>query len=156
MGGRNRSRVSSAVTGSGVTRIVARTADLPTMEEWIFFETNDRRAAQSGSPLTRSPYSHNYGHMKTTIELPDPLLRRAKVLAAQRGSTLRELVIEGLQQVTGATPGAASGASMLSREEAAVAETGRHGLPVLKRPASARKSKVTRALVDRLREDLAL
>lgn len=120
------------------------------------FETNDQRGAQSGSPLTHPPYTHNYGQMKTTIELPDPLLRRAKVLAAQRGSTLRELVIEGLQQVTGATPGAASGAATLSREEAAIAETGRHGLPVLKRPASARKPKVTRALVDRLREDLAL
>ena len=44
--------------------------------------------------------------MKTTIELPDPLFRRAKILAAQRGTTLRELVVEGLQCVTGSGSGA--------------------------------------------------
>ncbi len=36
--------------------------------------------------------------MKTTLELPDPLLRRAKTLAATRGITLKQLVTEALQQ----------------------------------------------------------
>ena len=37
--------------------------------------------------------------MKTTIDVPDAVLHRAKVLAAQRRTTLRELVLAGLDQV---------------------------------------------------------
>lgn len=36
--------------------------------------------------------------MKTTIEIPDDLLRRSKIKAAERGSTLKELVIHGLER----------------------------------------------------------
>ncbi len=36
--------------------------------------------------------------MKTTIEIPDPLLRQAKAWAAQRGLTLKQLVTEALQE----------------------------------------------------------
>jgi hypothetical protein len=32
--------------------------------------------------------------MKTTIELPDAVVNRAKVLAAERRTTLRELVLQ--------------------------------------------------------------
>lgn len=35
--------------------------------------------------------------MKTTIELPDGLARQARTLAQEQGSTLRELVVEGLR-----------------------------------------------------------
>lgn len=38
-------------------------------------------------------------HMKTTIELPDPLLERAKRLAARDSISLRELVEAGLRHV---------------------------------------------------------
>lgn len=38
-------------------------------------------------------------HMKTTIELSDPLLERAKRLAARDSTTLRELVEAGLRHV---------------------------------------------------------
>ena len=34
--------------------------------------------------------------MKTTIELPEALVQRAKVFAAERRLTLRELVLQGL------------------------------------------------------------
>lgn len=34
--------------------------------------------------------------MKTTIDVPDELLHRVKVVAAQRRTTLRELVVQGL------------------------------------------------------------
>ncbi len=37
--------------------------------------------------------------MKTTIELPDSLGRKAKMLAAERRTTLRALVVEGLELV---------------------------------------------------------
>lgn len=36
--------------------------------------------------------------MKTTLEIPDPLFRRAKSTAAERGQTLKELVTEALQE----------------------------------------------------------
>jgi len=38
--------------------------------------------------------------MKTTIDFPDELLHRAKIVAAQRRTTLRELVVKGLESVT--------------------------------------------------------
>jgi hypothetical protein len=37
--------------------------------------------------------------MKTTIEIADPLLSDAKKLAARDGTTLRELVEQGLRQI---------------------------------------------------------
>ncbi len=37
--------------------------------------------------------------MKTTIDLPDEILHRAKVVAAQRRTTLKELIIGGLDWV---------------------------------------------------------
>ncbi len=35
--------------------------------------------------------------MKTTIDLPDEVLHRAKVVAAQRQTTLKELFVAGLE-----------------------------------------------------------
>ena len=35
--------------------------------------------------------------MKTTLEIPDPLFRKAKSKAAERGQSLKELVSEALQ-----------------------------------------------------------
>jgi hypothetical protein len=43
--------------------------------------------------------------MKTTIEVPDELYRRAKAEAALSGRKLRELVEEGLRLVLEAPPG---------------------------------------------------
>jgi hypothetical protein len=37
--------------------------------------------------------------MRTTIDLPDELMKRAKIAAVKRGSTLRDLVAEGLRRV---------------------------------------------------------
>jgi predicted transcriptional regulator len=36
--------------------------------------------------------------MKTTVEIPDDLFRRAKVLAAQEGLSMKQLITESLQQ----------------------------------------------------------
>lgn len=37
--------------------------------------------------------------MKTTVDLPEELLHRAKIAAAERKTTLRELVFQGLDHV---------------------------------------------------------
>lgn len=36
--------------------------------------------------------------MRTTLDLPDDILRRAKIEAVQRGSTLRQLVVDALRR----------------------------------------------------------
>jgi hypothetical protein len=40
----------------------------------------------------------SWAAMKTTIEIPDPLFRKAKSNAAERGQTLKELVTEALRE----------------------------------------------------------
>ena len=37
--------------------------------------------------------------MKTTIDLPEAILKRTKIAAAQRHTTLKNLVIQGLETV---------------------------------------------------------
>jgi hypothetical protein len=39
--------------------------------------------------------------MKTTVEVPDDLYRHAKIEAARRGTSLKDLVEEGLRSVLG-------------------------------------------------------
>lgn len=36
--------------------------------------------------------------MKTTIDIPDPLLKRVKIRAVERGETLREMVLRSLER----------------------------------------------------------
>ena len=45
------------------------------------------------------PFHSMSGHMKITIDVPDELLHRAKIVAAQRQTTLKELVTAGLDWV---------------------------------------------------------
>ncbi len=45
--------------------------------------------------------------MKTTIEIPDPLFRKAKSRAAERGQSLKQLVAEALRDKLAATTGRA-------------------------------------------------
>jgi hypothetical protein len=45
--------------------------------------------------------SHKYGNlviMKTTLELPDPIFRRAKATAAERGQSLKDFFTEALRE----------------------------------------------------------
>ncbi len=44
--------------------------------------------------------------MKTTIDLPEDVLTNAKIVAAKRRITLRELVLQGLRLVTETPPAA--------------------------------------------------
>ncbi len=45
--------------------------------------------------------------MKTTLEIPDPIFRRAKSVAAQRGIPLREFVTEAVKDKLAGTSKAA-------------------------------------------------
>jgi hypothetical protein len=42
--------------------------------------------------------------MRSTFDLPDDLLKRAKIAAVKRGSTLRDLVAEGLRRLLAEQP----------------------------------------------------
>jgi hypothetical protein len=46
--------------------------------------------------------------VKTTIEIPDPLFRRAKSKAAERGQTLKQFLTEAIQDKLAVQPGKAS------------------------------------------------
>lgn len=38
-------------------------------------------------------------HMRTSVDIPDPLLRRARRLARERGTTLRQVLLDGLRAI---------------------------------------------------------
>ena len=44
--------------------------------------------------------------MKTTLEIPDPVFRKAKVKAAERGIPLRQFVTEAVEEKLAAAPAA--------------------------------------------------
>ena len=48
--------------------------------------------------------------VKTTIDIPDPVFRRAKATAAERGQALREFVTEALQEKLSGRQGDAAAA----------------------------------------------
>jgi hypothetical protein len=53
--------------------------------------------------------SHKYGNMgevKTTLEIPDTIFRRAKSKAAEQGIPLRQFVTEAVEHKLGAAPAA--------------------------------------------------
>lgn len=85
--------------------------------------------------------------MKTTIDLPEALLHRAKVTAARRRTTLKNLVMEGLDRVMN-SPSASVLKSSAPPSDEAFFETDAYGVPVLKR----RGVTVTEALIEKLRE----
>ena len=45
--------------------------------------------------------------MKTTLEIPDPVFRKAKVKAAERGIPLRQFVTEAVEEKLAAAPATA-------------------------------------------------
>jgi hypothetical protein len=65
--------------------------------------------------LTKQLKYHIYGHMKTTIELPDAILERTKVAAARRHTSMKNLVIQGLEMVLESEVTAAQPAEALAR-----------------------------------------
>jgi hypothetical protein len=53
--------------------------------------------------------------MKTTIDLPEQLLERTKITAARRRTTIKNLIIEGLEKVLREEMPAAPPADALAR-----------------------------------------
>jgi hypothetical protein len=70
--------------------------------------------------------------MKTTIDLPDELLHRAKVFAAERQTTLKQLVLAGLDWVLRSE-------SVAVRRDDAVARL-KQGVPLGGKPLSRQES----------------
>jgi len=92
--------------------------------------------------------------MKTTIDLPDSLLRRAKRLAAERGTTLKTLMIEGLEYTT-TSPAGSQQLNQAGPAEPDFLTTDRFGVPVLKADGRSGKA-VTDAEIDQLRDELEI
>ncbi len=85
--------------------------------------------------------------MKTTVDLPDSLYKRARIRAAERGTTLRALLIESLEQNLAKHVGGP--ASLPSRDRFRLDE---HGWPVLRRAVLDTRV-VTHELIEGLREE---
>ncbi len=61
--------------------------------------------------------------MKTTLEMPDELFRRAKATAAQRGQSLKQLVTVALErELAGLMPGTGSSKSRKAEIKATMRE----------------------------------
>jgi hypothetical protein len=89
--------------------------------------------------------------LKTTIDLPDALFYRAKAVATRRRTTLKSLVIQGLEKTLGEP--AEGEPAPLTAEEREFLEIDSYGVPVLSRSKEKRKV-VTEDLVNRMREEL--
>ncbi|MGL5018518.1 MAG: hypothetical protein ACRDBP_10310, partial [Luteolibacter sp.] len=50
------------------------------------------------APLAGKPYSRMACGVKTTIDIPDGLYRRAKIRAVETGRTLKDLVLTSLEK----------------------------------------------------------
>ncbi len=86
--------------------------------------------------LTIWPYSCIYSSVKTTIDRPDEVLHRAKVVAAQRRTTLKELFLSGLELVMKADAQAPVREAALSRLRQGLHLRGR---PLTREQAHARR-----------------
>ena len=84
--------------------------------------------------------------MKTTIDLPDALYRRAKIRAAERGTTLRALLTESLEAHLLERP--APGPELPQRDRFHIDE---RGWPVLRRSAVDARV-ITDEFINQLRE----
>lgn len=93
--------------------------------------------------LDLRPFVWFYGHVKTTLELPDALLRRAKVAAALMDTTLKDLVTRALERELAGLP---AGQIQVAQPVHVVDED---GLPCLPR----RGAIVTDATISQLREE---
>jgi len=88
--------------------------------------------------------------MKTTIDIPDPLYRQAKIRAVQMGSTLKELIVNALQHEL--QPPTTTLPTEPSTAPEAHFYIDEQGWPILKRPAGD-KTLITEEFINKLREE---
>ena len=78
--------------------------------------------------------------MKTTLDLPDDLIRQAKLRAVVQGRTLRDLMADFIRQGLGLYPG--GGTAPLPPSVESAIEVGSNGIPVFKtKPNTGKKAK---------------
>jgi hypothetical protein len=87
--------------------------------------------------------------MKTTIDIPEPLYRDAKIGAVKRGTSLRRLVLRALERELYAKPESVGERATPRRKRFREDET---GWPVL-RSTSKKATIVTRDIVEKLRDE---
>lgn len=70
--------------------------------------------------------------MKTTLDLPDELIRQAKLRAVVQGRTLRDLMADFIRQGLGLVPNNANAELQKSPQDDSVIEIGSNGIPVFR------------------------
>ena len=80
--------------------------------------------------------------MKTTLDLPDELIRQAKLRAIVQGRTLRDLMADFIRQGLGLVPSDTNAKLQSSPQDDSVIEIGSNGIPVFKcLPNASKKAK---------------
>ena len=92
--------------------------------------------------------------MKTTLDLPDDLIRQAKLRAVVQGRTLRDLMADFIRQGLGLSP-SGSTAPLPAGVESAI-EIGSNGIPVFKTMPNAGTNTGKKAKQPTIEELLAL
>ena len=70
--------------------------------------------------------------MKTTLDLPDELIRQAKLRAIVQGRTLRDLMADFIRQGLGLAPNDANAKLQSPPQDDSVIEIGSNGIPVFR------------------------
>lgn len=91
--------------------------------------------------------------MKTTIDIPEALYRRAKIRAIERGSSLRDLVLAALRRELGVSEYATEEKQPLVHPE--IYELDENGFAVLRRAEDDDRI-VTNAWVNDMRESMGI
>lgn len=63
----------------------------------VISEVSNRACARNGMEIWLPISRRTVTHMKTTVEIPDDLIKKAKALAASRGTTLRSIIERGIR-----------------------------------------------------------
>jgi len=92
--------------------------------------------------------------VKTTIDIPEALYRRAKIRAAQTGTSMRELVLHALQRALDPAQAAPS-TPALAKSAGKLYTLNEHGFAVLKRPLRDR-TVITDEWISKMREEAGI
>ena len=88
--------------------------------------------------------------MELIDDLPSDLLRRAEMAAAQRHTTVKQLVIEAVEKLLDSPPPATP--VQLTPVQAEIFEIDAYGIPVLKK----RGRVMTNEMINQMREELGI